>query len=168
MSEIDKNETIAKDSPITIEQAVELIQNGASIGSLIGFDKKRLELLYAIAYSLYNSGKFDDAAKVFRALCVYDGTQVRFWLGLGGSLQQLGKYESASEVYAMGSTMSGLKDPEPMFYAAQCFLKLKRRDDAINTLKFIEIMGRDGNLHDEEFKKKANDLIETLEALAQK
>ena len=95
ISEIDKNETIAENSPITIEQAVELIQNGASIGSLIGFDKKRLELLYAIAYSLYNSGKFDDAAKVFRALCVYDGTQVRFWLGLGGSLQQLGKYESA-------------------------------------------------------------------------
>lgn len=46
------------------------------------------------------------------------------------------------------------------------FLKLKRRDDALNTLRFIDIMGREGDLHDAEFKKKARTLIETLDSIA--
>lgn len=165
MTDNSKN-MIAEGSPLTVEQVAELIANGASIGSLIGMDEERLEILYAVAYSLYNSEKYDEAVKVFRALCVYDGTQVRFWIGLGGCLQQLGNLEDAAEVYAMGATMSGLKDPEPMFYAAQCFLKLKRREDAINTLRFIDIMGREGDMHDTEFKNKAKSLIEVLENVA--
>ncbi len=162
----NKKDKLAEGNPLSIEEATKLIAEGASIGILIGMDEERLEILYAVAYSLYNGGKFADAVKVFRALCVYDGTQVRFWLGLGGCLQQLGHLEDAAEVYAMGATMSGLKDPEPMFYAAQCFLKLKRREDAINTLRFIDIMGREGDLHDAEFKKKAHTLIETLNSVA--
>ena len=89
MTDNSKN-MIAEGSPLTVEQVAELIANGASIGSLIGMDEERLEILYAVAYSLYNSEKYDEAVKVFRALCVYDGTQVRFWIGLGGCLQPIG------------------------------------------------------------------------------
>ncbi len=144
--------------------AMQALVNGESIASVIGMTQDNLEVLYALGYKLYNSGKYEDAKKVFRALCTYDSTDVRFWIGLGGSLENLKDYELAAQMYAMGCVMTGFNDPEPMFYAAQCFLKNKDKEEAIETLKLIDMMGREGNAHDIEFKDRSKKLRETLES----
>lgn len=159
--ELDVNDP-SKTGELTVAQGMELLNKGATIGELIGMDSKRTEILYALAYQLYNAGNYKDAETVFRALCVYDGAQVKFWMGMGGCLQNQGKYDEAAKIYAMGATMSGLQDPEPMYYAAQCFLKDKRRDDAMQVLEYCEIMGRKGNAHDDEFKERAANLLNLL------
>ena len=146
----------------TISQYVDLIRQGASVGDLLGVDSEKLEILYALAYSLYNSEKYADAEKIFRALCVYDGTVPKFWLGLGGCVENLKRFDEAAQIYALGSVMSGLQDPEPMFFAAICFLKGGKKAEAIETLEYIEIMGREGNAHDLEFKERSKALVETL------
>jgi type III secretion system low calcium response chaperone LcrH/SycD len=145
-----------------VQESKQHLQDGASFGDLVGVNKEQMEVLYALGYSLYNSMKFDDACSVFRLLCLYDGAQVRFWLGLGGCLENLKKYQEAADAYTMGSMMSGLMDPEPMYYAASCFLKMKNKEAAESALEFIDIMGRDGNVHDIDFKNRAKVLLDTI------
>ena len=51
-------------------------------------------------------------------------------MGLGGARQGLGHFEEAADAYQLAAMASGLNDPEPLLYAAQCFLQLKKKDEA--------------------------------------
>ena len=164
LANVKVSDDVAKKIPNykEIETAYELMLRGASVGDLLGITPENLETLYALGYSLYNSGKYEDSLKVFRALCLYESTDVRFWLGLGGCQDNLKRYQEAAQAYAMGAVMSGLTDPEPMYYAALCFLKDNKKPEAIEAFEYIEMMGRDGNAHDLDFKDRAKALLNTL------
>ncbi|MDD7022902.1 MAG: SycD/LcrH family type III secretion system chaperone [Aeromonadales bacterium] len=161
MSEEDKNNDGSL-SPVTVGEAIKRLENGESIGDMIGIHKEQTEILYALGYSLYTGGMYMDAEKVFRALCVYDGGDQRFWMGLGGCLDQLGNFDEAAQIYGMAATMSGLKDPEPMYYAARCFLRGGNAEYALDALDFLSTMGREGNARDAEFLKKGQELRKAL------
>ncbi len=149
-----------------IETAFELLVKGASVGDLLGFTPEKIEMLYAVAYSLYNSGKYEQALKLFRGLCLYESTDVRFWMGMGGCQDNLKKYEEAARSYVMGSAMSGFDDPEPLYYAALCFLKDGKKSQAIEVFESIAMTGREGNAHDLDFKERSKKLLETIKSEA--
>ncbi|MBQ9275275.1 MAG: SycD/LcrH family type III secretion system chaperone [Succinivibrio sp.] len=153
---------LAVELPLEDKEIIDLVANGVSVAQMVGLSDEKLELLYALAYTQYQAGNYSDSENIFRVLCLYDGTQERFWMGLAGSLQHEERFAEAAEIYSMACTMTGLTDPEPMYYAARCLLKDGRSDDAINALDFIDIMGREGNAKDLEIKKNAKALIETL------
>ncbi len=163
--------TASETQPITIkgipigedvEEVAELLYQGVSVGQIMGMDHDKIEMLYSIAYQCYTAGKYKDARTVFSALCIYEPADLRFWMGLGATEQQLKNFENAAQSYAMACTVTELKDPEPMYFAAKCLLKDGKRDDAIDALDSIEIMGREGNAHDESYKAQAKALLDTL------
>ncbi|WP_295354365.1 SycD/LcrH family type III secretion system chaperone [Succinivibrio sp.] len=142
--------------------AYRLIEKGSSLGDLVGLDSDKLEVMYAYAYNLYSSGQYADSEKIFRALVVYDGSITKYWVGLAACRENQKAFQEAAELYAMGATMGGLQDPEPMYYSALCRLKADQKENAIAALEFIDLMGKGNSPHDLQIKAKAKALLETL------
>lgn len=92
------------------------------------------ESLYSQGYAFYQSGLYDRASEIFQILCAKKPLDVRFWLGLGASLQESLHYEEALPAWAMAALLDS-KSPYPHFHAAQCCLSLKKRDDAAIALQ---------------------------------
>lgn len=54
---------------------------------LRGLSEDTLEQLYALGFNQYQAGKWDDAQKIFQALCMLDHYDARYFLGLGACRQ---------------------------------------------------------------------------------
>ncbi len=72
---------------------------------LRGLSEDTLEQLYALGFNQYQAGKWDDAQKIFQALCMLDHYDARYFLGLGACRQSLGLYEQALQSYSYGALM---------------------------------------------------------------
>ncbi len=145
-----------------IEQAYQNVKNGATVSQLLGIGQDKLESLYALAYSLYNHKNYADALKVFQALCTYATNDRRFWLGLGGCLDNLHQYREAASAFKMCFVVTGLKDPEPMYYMAQTCLKDNQKQAAIEVLEYIETMQPEGDERYLDFKDRSQALLTAI------
>jgi type III secretion system low calcium response chaperone LcrH/SycD len=119
------------------------LAQGLSLGEITGMNPEMIEGLYAFGHSLYSSNNYRDAETVFRTLCLYKHNEYRFWLGLAATLQGLEHYDKAAEAYGMAGYQSQLTNPEPFWFAAQCFLKLGKKEEAVGTLTAMATMGDD-------------------------
>ncbi|MBO8416307.1 MAG: SycD/LcrH family type III secretion system chaperone [Proteobacteria bacterium] len=155
---------------VSVLEALSLLGEGYSLADLAGVKPEQMEALYALAYQYYNAENFEDAANIFKALCLYDPSDERFFMGLAACQQSLKQYKIAADTYSVCSVLSGLKDPKPMYFAALCLLKDGRRDEAVVALKSLEIMGRDGEFADEDhnYMNKGAQLLQVLESAAGK
>ena len=147
-----------------IEAIVNAMAKGATPSDVAGVSQEKLEALYTLGHHLYSSGNFGDAETAFKALCLYDYHDPRFWLGLGAALQAQNKYELATEVYAMAGLNTGLADPTPFYYAGLCFLKQGKLEEAEGAWKSLNVMGEPGNPYHEAVKAKAAGMLAALEA----
>jgi type III secretion system low calcium response chaperone LcrH/SycD len=141
-----------------IQSIIDAMADGFTPAEAAGVEQARLEALYALGHSLYSSGEYQDAETAFRALCLYDYRDNRFWMGLGASLQAQNKLALATEVYSMAGLATSLKDPAPFYYAGLCFLKMGDLESADGSFSAMEVMGEPGNDKDEAFKAKAANL----------
>ena len=151
-----------ENTQLTKTEMMALFGQGCSVADLAGIDKKHLEALYTLGYQLYQAQNFNDAASIFRALCLYDYSTTKYFMGLGGCEQALGHFKKASDIYSLASVISGLTDPEPMYYAAICLLKAGEKDNAITALESLSIMGDSANEKDMLFKNKGADLLKLI------
>ena len=78
---------------------------------------------YLFAYRLFNSGRFDEAAEVFKMLTLLAPMEAGFAVSLGVCYHKLHKFEDAIRSYLLGA-LTDLTDPVPYFYAYDCFLNL--------------------------------------------
>lgn len=127
-------------NPISQEQLaaiVEALRRGATVADLTGTSQEVLECLYALGHDLYGSANYVDAETVFRALCLYNPHERRYWMGLAGSRQGQEKFEEAIDAYQFAALATGLDDMEPLLYGAQCLLRLNRKPEAITGLEGI-------------------------------
>lgn len=99
-----------KDSPITPKDALDI-------------PEKQLEGLYALAHNLYESGKYDEAANMFRLLVMVNHFEFKYLFGLAASLQLLKEYFQAATTYMIAATLD-TSSPLPHYHAAECYLKL--------------------------------------------
>ena len=83
-----------------VEDFVALLKSGGAIADVAGITDEQLESLYALAYQNYAVKSYLDAKNIFRALCLYDHTQQRFYMGLAASQQGLGEYADAAQSYS--------------------------------------------------------------------
>ena len=143
---------------------VSAVLEGARPADAAGVPQKQLEALYALGHNLYTAGRFEDAQTVFQGLCLFDYSDSRFWTGLGAALQAGGRYDKAIDVYSMAAMTTGLVDPAPIYYAAQCYLKMGRQEEAVGALGGIPALGEDGNAAHQAIKAKAASLLEALQA----
>ena len=121
----------------SVKQSLAALSQGQTMADLVGITPEKSESLYALAYNLYQADNYQDAAAIFALLCLLDNLQERYYLGHAACKLGLKDYEQAQRLYEMAFAISGGQDPEPLYHAAVCMLKLKRRDDAILTLRSI-------------------------------
>lgn len=100
--------------------------------------EESVEQFYAYGFAQYNSGNWDEAAKLFQVLCSKRPLEARFWFALGATLQEAGSYLEALHSWAMAALLKK-EDPYPHFHAAECYFSLKNTKEALQALKEAEI-----------------------------
>ena len=85
------------------------LEKGATLADVFNISKEAMESAYAYAYNLYKAGNYKDAESMFRGLCLYDGDDPRFWMGLAGCLQAREAYQLAIDTYGMAGVAGALK-----------------------------------------------------------
>ena len=156
---------------VTVEFTEEDIQNiiyamssGLSPAEAAGIDHDRLEALYALGHRLYSVGEIKDAETAFKALCLYDYRDSRFWMGYGATLQAQDRLAMAAEIYGLAGLASNLRDPTPFYYAALCHFKLGSLEAAEEILGSVQHIGTEGDPNVEEVKGKAAKLATIVKA----
>ena len=99
--------------------------------------EQKQELLYATAYALYETGDYAGATDVFTTLCLKSPFSEVYWRGLASSRQMQKEYEAALPAWALVALLCE-KDPLPHFHAAECYLSLQNREEALKALKAAE------------------------------
>jgi len=113
-----------------------LIETGATLKQLKGVSNAELEAVYSLAFGYYRTGKYDEAAKLFQFLVLFDHLNAKFWFGLGAVQQALKDYTNAVASYGYCSFLN-LENPKPQLHAAECFLALGDKRNAASSLEAL-------------------------------
>jgi type III secretion system low calcium response chaperone LcrH/SycD len=88
---------------------------------------------YATAFGLYEKGDYRGAALLFTQLVLTDPYSEYYWQGLASAKQMAREYMSAVHAWSMVALLKE-GDPLPHFHAAECFLTLEEKVDALKAL----------------------------------
>ena len=138
------------------------LEQGATLADVFGISREAMESGYAYAYNLYKAGNYKDAENMFRGLCMYDGNDARFWMGLAGCLQAREEIPLAVDTYGMAGLAGGLKDPAPFYYGGLCYLKLGDGENAAVAFQAALTYGDDANPAHRQCHERIRALLETL------
>ena len=119
------------------ENVKALIQDQATLKQLKGVTNDELEAVYSLAFGYYQTGKYEDAHKLFQFLVLFDHLNAKFWFGLGATQQALKDYQGAVVSYGYCSFLK-LDNPKPQLHAAECFLALGDKRNAASSLEALE------------------------------
>ena len=120
-----------------IEEAAKALAEMGTVRELKGITDAEMEAIYSMGYSFYNTGRYDDAEKVFRFLVLFDHLNPKYWTGLGAVQQVKKLYGDAITSYGYASFLD-LDNPKPQFFAAECFLALGDKTNALSSLAALE------------------------------
>lgn len=118
---------------------------GATLSDVLSISAETMESGYALAYNLYTAGNYQDAETMFRGLCLYDGNDSRYWMGLAGCLQAREEYALAIETYGMAGMAAAMQDPVPFYHGGLCYLKMGDAENAAASFQAALGLGNDAN-----------------------
>ena len=116
--------------------AKKLFQDGATLGELKGITPRELNAVYQRGLGFYNTGRYDDAEKVFSFLVMFDHLEPKYWLAAGAVQQVKKNFEKAKAAYVQAA-MLDIHGPKPQYYVAECYLALGQKDDALASLETL-------------------------------
>ncbi|WP_274013327.1 SycD/LcrH family type III secretion system chaperone VcrH [Vibrio parahaemolyticus] len=116
-------------SQMQAEELLSFLEEGGTLKMLHDVSADAIEHIYAVGYNFFQSGKIEQAAKVFQLLSMLDHYQARFFIGLGAARQELGEYLQAIDAYSYAALVD-INDPRPPFHSAECHLKLEQLTEA--------------------------------------
>lgn len=119
------------------ERVKAIIKDNATLKQLKGVTNAELEAVYSLAFGYYQTGKFNEALKLFQFLVLFDHLNKKYWMGLGAVQQVLKDFQGAIVSYGYSSFLD-LKNPKPQFHAAECFLAMGDRRNAASALFALE------------------------------
>lgn len=90
----------------------------------LGVNSNVLESVYAQAYRLYNTGKYVEAAHLFRILIMMNVMEPKYLLGLAACFHMLKEYQNAIQTYTMCSALDP-QNPIPYYHSSDCFIQMK-------------------------------------------
>ena len=99
--------------------------------SPISFEMERQ--FYATAFGLYEKGDYRGASQLFTQLVLTDPYSEHYWQGLAGSKQMARDYMAAVHAWSLLALLRE-GDPLPHFHAAECFLSLDEKEEALKAL----------------------------------
>ena len=140
-----------------IAEAAKMLAEMGTIRELKGITDAEMEAIYSLGYSFYNTGRYDDAEKVFRFLILFDHLNPKYWTGMG-AVQQIKKlYTDAITSYGYASFLD-LDNPKPQYFAAECFLAMGDKDNALSALAALEEFCPKESELGREYRAKAEEL----------
>ena len=110
-----------------------LIEKSSTLKQMKGVTNDELEAVYSLAFSYYQTGKYEEAHKLFQFLVLFDHLNAKYWFGLGAAQQALKDFQNAAVSYGYCSFLK-LDNPKPQLHAAECFLALGDRKSAASAL----------------------------------
>jgi type III secretion system low calcium response chaperone LcrH/SycD len=115
----------------TFTKAIKRMETeGISRYEALGFQEGQLEWFYAKGFALYNLGKYKEAIAVFKYLISLDPSKAKYFLGLGACYFMQKRYDLAMYPYILASQLDRVT-PIPMYYLAECFMKLGEKGEAL-------------------------------------
>ena len=135
---------------------------GATVSDMLEITKEQLEAGYSLAYNLYTAGNYEEAGTVFQGLCLYNHGDARFWMGLAGCRQAEGNLMAAIDAYSMAGLADNLNDPTPFIYAAICYVKLGKPEEAKGALEGALVLGDENNPQHMAIRQKGQVLLDSL------
>ena len=130
MSDTNVEQTIDKEIR---EIGKKLFQDGATLGEIKGFMPEEMNAVYQMGLGFYNTGRYDDAEKVFTFLVMFDHLEPKYWMAAGAVQQVKKNFEKAKAAYVQAA-MLDIHSPKPQYYVAECYLALGQKEDAIASL----------------------------------
>ena len=138
-----------------------LIENASTMKQLKGVTNDELEAVYSLAFSYYQTGKYEEAHKLFQFLVLFDHLNAKYWFGLGAVQQALKDFKNAAVSYGYCSFLK-LDNPKPQLHAAECFLALGDKRSAASALEALnEYCPKDTDIG-REYRAKAAKLREVV------
>ena len=120
-----------------LEKAAKDFFNLGTIAEMRGITHEELEAVYSMGFSFYNTGRYDDAETIFKFLVMFDHLEQKYWVGLGAVAQVKKEYAKAVVAYSYAGFLD-LENPKPQYYAAECFLALGDRKNALAALGHVK------------------------------
>lgn len=139
-------------------------KNARTFQDFTALTPESMEVIYLVAYNHYNTGKYEDAEKVFRLLTTLNHFERKYWKGLAAARESLKQFEPALQCYGYLGMMDP-HDPYPAFKAAQCLLALGRPKDAESGLVAAVFNSANREEH-AELHAQAQGLLELVQAAA--
>ena len=116
------------------------IADFTTVRELKGISDKEIESIYAMGVDFYRAGNYVDAEKIFHFLTIFEHTSSKYWTAMGSVQQVQGRHAEAIKAYQM-ATFFDLHNPKPMYYAAECFVKVGDFENARKALASLEAYG---------------------------
>ncbi|CUT17080.1 MULTISPECIES: tetratricopeptide repeat protein [Candidatus Ichthyocystis] len=97
--------------------------NGGTLAEWEGRSPKLVEMFHYAAVKLYNSGRYDEAHKVFHELVRLNHLNPEYMFGLAACLQKKKKYINAANIYLSSILLDpGVSNIESSFRIAECLI----------------------------------------------
>ena len=145
------------------DAAKAFVDEGATMKELKGISNAELEAVYSLAFGYYQTGKYDEASKLFQFLVLFDHLNAKYWMGMGAVQQVKKDYKGAIASYAYASFLD-LENPKPQLHAAECYFALGDKTNAMSALAALdEYCPRDTDTG-REYRAKAESLKKIVEA----
>lgn len=101
---------------------------------IMGVSDAMVEGIYGQAYRLYNTGKYTDAAQLFRTMVMMNPTEPRYAMGLAACSHMLKDYQRAIEQYTYASMLDA-DNPVPAYHTSDCCIQMGDQMSAIIALE---------------------------------
>ncbi|MBS1196637.1 MAG: CesD/SycD/LcrH family type secretion system chaperone [Proteobacteria bacterium] len=129
-------QTIGNNVEALFEQVGDAVLNGVPLGTIMGYDDKDYEAVYALGHGFYSQARYLDALKAFAFLVIHQPLERRYNNAYASCLQMQKRYEDAIAFYSLATVMD-LDDPAPTFHTAECLIALGHLEDAADALSIV-------------------------------
>lgn len=146
-----------------LKEAAKKLMEGYTLGAVKGISENELEAVYSVGFNFYQTGKLDEAQKIFSFLVMFNHLSPKFWMGLGAVHQVKKEFDQAITAYGYASFLD-LEDPRPQYHAAECFWAKGDRANALSALEALERFAPQNTEMGREYRQKAVELKAKLGA----
>lgn len=144
------------------EIAERVISGEADLREILKLEDEEIESMYAMAYTHYVHGKYDEAGRIFALLMILEPSSYRICLGLALSVYRSGRIDEAMLAFTHCLFLDQFR-PEAHLYMAECLLHRGDREGARESLEQVMVWSeeQDGQAI---FSNKARIMLDNLAA----
>lgn len=110
------------------------VYDSGLIKDIMGLSDEAVEGIYGQAYLLYNTGKYSDAAEIFRLLIMLNSTEPKYVMGLAACFHMMKEFEGAASAYTLCSIIDP-ENPIPHFHSSDCYIQMGDKASAMVSLE---------------------------------